>query len=224
VVIVDRADELNQNAANALLKTLEEPPPQTLFLLIAGAEGRLPVTIRSRSRTLRLGALGAEDLESAVSAAFARDDHEADDATLSLALALSEGSVRRALELASGEGIEFYREILAFFGTLPELDGARLHRVVERVAGDSDRTELFLALLLGLMERLVRFVGTLEGARGEEQMLAKRLISPANLAHWAEAWEAIGRAKAEAALLNLDRSLLLLETFFRLQDLTRQHS
>src|SRR5918996_4121583 len=53
-VIVDRADELNQNAANALLKALEEPPPKTLFLLISSAEGRLPVTIRSRARILRL--------------------------------------------------------------------------------------------------------------------------------------------------------------------------
>ncbi|MEZ5828808.1 MAG: hypothetical protein R3D01_10740 [Hyphomicrobiales bacterium] len=50
VVIVDRADESNQNAANALLKALEEPPPQTLFLLVSSAEGRLPVTIRSRAR------------------------------------------------------------------------------------------------------------------------------------------------------------------------------
>ena len=41
VVIVDRADELNQNAANALLKALEEPPPKTLFLLISSAEGLL---------------------------------------------------------------------------------------------------------------------------------------------------------------------------------------
>ncbi len=63
VVIVDRADELNQNAANALLKALEEPPPRTLFLLISSAEGRLPVTIRSRSRTLRVSALGEEDLD-----------------------------------------------------------------------------------------------------------------------------------------------------------------
>src|SRR4029077_1816788 len=76
VVIVDRADELNQNAANALLKALEEPPPRTLFLLISDAEGRLPVTIRSRSRILRVAALGGEDLKKAVRAALARDDQE----------------------------------------------------------------------------------------------------------------------------------------------------
>ncbi|MEZ5876153.1 MAG: hypothetical protein R3D30_15520 [Hyphomicrobiales bacterium] len=86
VVVVDRADELNQNAANALLKALEEPPPQTLFLLVSSAEGRLPVTIRSRARTLRLTALGADDLEQAVRAALARDDQKANPETLGLAL------------------------------------------------------------------------------------------------------------------------------------------
>ena len=131
VVIVDRADELNQNAANALLKALEEPPPRTLFLLISGAEGRLPVTIRSRTRTLRLPALGDDDLAKAVGAALVRDDREAEAKTLATALALSEGSVRRALELISGEGIELYSEILQSFATLPELDGRRLHVLVE---------------------------------------------------------------------------------------------
>ena len=125
VVIVDRADELNQNAANALLKALEEPPPRTLFLLVSSAEGRLPVTIRSRCRTLRVTALGEEELEKAVRAALDRDGHEVDAKTLATALALSEGSVRRALELVSGEGIELYGEIVAAFARLPEIDGPR---------------------------------------------------------------------------------------------------
>src|SRR5262249_9762931 len=57
VVVVDRADELNQNAANALLKALEEPPAKTVFFLVATAEGRIPVTIRSRCRTMRVDGL-----------------------------------------------------------------------------------------------------------------------------------------------------------------------
>ncbi|MEM7192379.1 MAG: DNA polymerase III subunit delta' [Pseudomonadota bacterium] len=97
VVIVDRADQLNQNAANALLKALEEPPPNTLFLLVSGSEGRLPATIRSRTRVLRLAPLEDAPLREAVEAALARDDVEVADTTLELALALSEGSVRRAL-------------------------------------------------------------------------------------------------------------------------------
>jgi hypothetical protein len=108
---------------------------------------------------------------------------------------------------------------------LPEIDGPRLHRQVERLAvpTESERLDLYLALLLGLIERLIRFTATGEGATKEEEKLAKRLISPANLADWAEAWEAIAEAKTEASALNLDRSLLLLESWFRLQHLVREH-
>jgi DNA polymerase-3 subunit delta' len=224
VVVVDRADDLNQNAANALLKALEEPPPRTLFLLIATAEGRIPVTIRSRCRTLRVTALGHEELERAVRAALERDEHEVDAGTLSVALGLSQGSVRRALELATGEGIALHHDILTTFAKLPELDGQAAHKLAERLGGfgsDGERLELFLSLLLGLMERLIREAATGEGAIGEERGLAARLLTPATLPHWVEAWEAIGHAKADAASLNLDRSLLVLETLYRLQQAAR---
>lgn len=225
VVIVDRADDLNQNAANALLKALEEPPPRTLFVLISGAEGRLPVTIRSRARVLRVAALSKDDLENAVRAALARDDQESDARIIGAALALSNGSVRRALELISGEGVKLYDEIIAFFTELPELDGPRLHRLVDQIGGfsNTEQLELFIVLLLGLIERLIRFTATGEGATREEQALAKRLISQGNLAEWAEAWEAISEAHAEALEYNLDRSLFALETLFRLQKLAREH-
>lgn len=225
VVIVDRADEMNQSAANAMLKSLEEPPPQTLFLLIAGAEGRLPVTIRSRTRMLRVSGLNDEALEAAVRAALDRDGVEADPKTLQMALALSQGSVRRALELVSGEGIELYGEIAAMLGALPELDGADLHGLADRIGGlsNTEQLELYFSLLLGLVERLIRFAATNLGALPDEQVLAGRLISSANLPHWAEAWEAITAAKNEAFAFNLDRTLLLLETWFRLQKLARDH-
>ena len=60
-----------------------------------------------------------------------------------------------------------------------------------------------------------------EGAIGEEGALARRLLDRATLPQWVEAWEAIGRAKVDAASLNLDRSLLLLEAFYRLQQAAR---
>jgi DNA polymerase III subunit delta' len=225
VVIVDRADELNQNAANALLKTLEEPPAQTLFFLISSAEGKLPVTIRSRARVLRLSPLDKEDLEHAVRTALKSGGRKVDTETLAKAVALSQGSVRRALELVSSDGIELYEEIAASLISLPEIEGPRLHRQVERLAGagETDRLDLYLALLLGLIERLIRFTATGEGAIQDERALAGRLVSQANLVHWAEAWERISEAKAEVLALNLDRGLLLLETWFRLQALTRDH-
>ena len=225
VVIVDRADELNTNAANALLKALEEPPGQTLFLLISAAEGRLPVTIRSRARTLRLFPLQESDVERAVRAALARDGYETDEATLATALALAQGSVRRALELISSEGIGLYGEIIDTFARLPELDATRLHKVVDGLsnASESERLELYFSLLLGLIERLIRFAATGEGATDRERELGLRLLSRANLAYWAGAWEAIAEERSEAIALNLDKSLLVLDTWFRLQKLAREH-
>ena len=114
-------------------------------------------------------------------AALERDDHEVDAETLSVALELSQGSVRRALELATGEGIALHRDILAAFARLPELDGPAAHKLAERLGGfgsDGERLELFLSLLLGLMERLIRQAATGEGAIGEERELAARLLSP----------------------------------------------
>jgi len=224
VVIVDRADELNQNAANALLKVLEEPPPETLFLLIAAAEGKIPVTIRSRCRTLRVAPLAADDLDKAVRAALQRDGHEVEEDALSLALALSEGSVRRVLELATGDGIDQYREALALLGSLPELDSARVQKLAEKLAaqGESERLELFYSLLLGLLERLIRFAATGESVTEEEASLGRKLLSHADLAAWAEAWAQITQAKDETLGLNLDRSLLLFETFLRLKTLAQE--
>jgi hypothetical protein len=96
--------------------------------------------------------------------------------------------------------------------------------LVERLASsDTERLELYLSLLLGLIERLVRFSAAREGATGRERALAARLVSPGNLARWAEAWEAISLERAEAMTLNLDRSLLVLDTWFHLQRLTREH-
>ena len=77
VVIVDDANELNVNAANALLKSLEEPPPRTVFLLVAPAPGRLLPTIRSRCRTLVLAPLEPAALRAAATQALAAADVDA---------------------------------------------------------------------------------------------------------------------------------------------------
>lgn len=223
VVIVDRADQLNQNAANALLKALEEPPPNTLFLLVASAEGLLPVTIRSRTRVLRLPGLDEAPLRDAVGAALARDNVEADEQTLSFALALSEGSAGRALALISRDGITLYEEIAATFAALPELDGAKLQRQAEQLASpnEAERLELYLSLLLGVIQRLVRFGATGEGLVGKEQAFAGTLVSKDNIAAWADAFEAISKARTETFALNLDRGILVLQSWFHLRQVAQ---
>jgi DNA polymerase III subunit delta' len=66
VVIIDAADDMNKNAANALLKLLEEPPTNCLFLLISHSVSRLLPTIRSRCRMLRCAPLGEAEMRQAL--------------------------------------------------------------------------------------------------------------------------------------------------------------
>ena len=96
VCILDSAEDLNANAANALLKVLEEPPPRALFLILAHQPGRLLPTIRSRCRTLMLKPL-RDDAVAQVVRGLSPPFPQPEEASLARAVAQSEGSVARAL-------------------------------------------------------------------------------------------------------------------------------
>ncbi len=223
VVIVDSADELNINAANALLKSLEEPPRQTLFLLVTSEPGRLLATIRSRCRTLDLKRLTAADLEQAARQALQTANRQFPDAAAWTSLVrLADGSVRRLLSLEGGGGLELYNEIYAIVAGLPEVRWAKVHQLADTIsaAAQEVRFELFFELLLELLARLVRAAATGVGER-QELALANRLIGPARLASFAQLWETVAREKAETVALNLDRKTLILRTVSRLEATSR---
>ena len=96
VVVIDSVDEVREGAANALLKTLEEPPPKTLLLLVSHAPGRLLPTIRSRCRTLRFQPLADAD----VAQVIAMEKPELDPSERTALITLAEGSPGRALRFA----------------------------------------------------------------------------------------------------------------------------
>ena len=101
VAIVDAADELNRNAANALLKSLEEPPQRTLVLLVANEPGRLLPTIRSRCRRIDLKPLPDAEIASLLSA-----EAGLDPAGAAAIASVARGRPGYALVLAAGEGAE----------------------------------------------------------------------------------------------------------------------
>ncbi len=104
-----------------------------------------------------------------------------------------------------------------------ELDGAVVHRQAEKLAGvsETERLELYLVLLLGLIER---FGATGQGLAASEEKLAKRFVSNDNLPEWADAWETISAARSETFALNLDRGLLILNSWFGLQKLVQERA
>ncbi len=221
VVIVDGAEDMNRNAANALLKTLEEPPARTVLLLVSHAPGRLLPTIRSRCRKLTLGALTDETVESLI--ARYRPDIAAEDRA---ALArIGEGSVGRALTLAETGGLALYEELVRLLAGLPEPDVARLHGTLDAIArtrnevGAYQAYDVFTDLMGSWIARQVR--ARARGLKPAEIMpgegeIADRLAARASLDQWVEVWEKITRLFGRAAHLNLDRKQVLLDAFFAL--------
>lgn len=224
-VIVDTADELNISAANALLKSLEEPPPQTIFLLVASQAGRLLPTIRSRCRTLELPPLAPEALRKAVTQAIAASGEEQTAVTPAPndwedLQHLAGGSVRRFLALHAGGGLELHRRIVTLLGQLPAVDWSAVHVLGDELSGAAadTRFELFFDLLMSLLARLIRATATGHAPSAPERALAAKLVRDARLPAWAEAWEAIHADKATSDSLNLDRKSLILGLFSRLSE------
>jgi DNA polymerase III subunit delta' len=223
VVIVDGADMMNRNAANALLKILEEPPQKALLLLVSDNPGRLLPTIRSRCRILALKPLADTEVKDAL-ARYRPDLAAGDRAVLAQ---LAEGSIGRGLDLAAAGGLGLYRGLVRLIDGLPTLDGAAVHALAERLArGDGeDSYRLLGELLPGWVARMVALAtGSGEGERaalpGEAQTM-RRLAGRRGLDQWVEVWENLNQLFAVADEVNLDRKQVVLNAFFTLAEAAR---
>ncbi|MEQ1647482.1 MAG: DNA polymerase III subunit delta' [Hyphomicrobiaceae bacterium] len=213
VVLVDTADDLAAAAANAILKSLEEPPPRTVFILISSEPGRLLPTIRSRCRRLDLEGLNDEDLKRAAQQAIgnAEDAKVPEPSDWAQLLYLAQGSARRALAVSSSGGLTLYTQMRGVVELLPKLDWAAVHKLSDELAGTAaeQKFEAFYEFLLDLLAQLIRTRAT---GIGPDIALAKRLIPDGQLPRAAEAWSEIVAAKAQAMALNLDRKALIMAT------------
>lgn len=224
VAIVDAADEMNRNAANAVLKVLEEPPPNAVLLIVAHAPGRLLPTIRSRCRRLALQPL-ADDMVVKLLGEYAPQT-SADERTALASLA--EGSIGRALELSSAGSLALYREMVDVLATLPDLDMARLHGFAERFAKRGEEANadwrslnyLFDGWLKGLAKHAA-VPGDFPTVLPVERELHGRLLAGASLDRWIEAWEKIAQLMSRSDAVNLDRKQTVLVSFLALQSAMR---
>lgn len=130
VFIVDEADAMTAQAANALLRTLEEPPPGVVFILVtANVHGMLP-TILSRCRQIGFGAIPSEDIAGLLRERFGFDADEA-----RLATRVSGGIVGKALALVKDGGMERRNQILQLAGDLAVLDSLDVMTAAETIVG-----------------------------------------------------------------------------------------
>jgi len=224
VAIVDAADEMNRNSANAVLKILEEPPPNAVLLIVAHAPGRLLPTIRSRCRRLALQPL-SEDTVVDLLGAHAPETKPEERRALAR---LAEGSIGRALELGAAGSLDLYREMVEVLATLPDLDMPRLHGFAERFAKRGEEANadwrslnyLFDGWLKGLLR---------QGALAKDSApvvpveagLQARLLAAASPDRWMAAAEEVANLFARADAVNLDRKQTVMGSFLKLQSATR---
>lgn len=129
--IIDPAEDLNRAGANALLKTLEEPPARAIFLIVSHAPARLLPTIRSRCRRLDLSPLSNAE----VSQVLDEIAFEEEPAAVRAAVEGARGSVRRAIAMLDPDLAEMGKRTRALLDGLPDLPQRGLLDLAGRAAG-----------------------------------------------------------------------------------------
>ncbi len=222
VAIVDAADEMNANAANALLKVLEEPPEKSIIFLVAHSPGKLLPTIKSRCRAMNLQALPNDSVKSVLAARFPELSIE----ELSATGLLSSGAPGRAIEIASLEGVQLYREMASLLVELPRLNIPIVHQFAGQLgAAKADaKYRLFIQIYLDWLQRLIRYQATGitddEVMDGETAQIA-RISALAGVDRWLDLWEKMGELINRADAVNLDRKQVIVNLFTALGALTR---
>jgi DNA polymerase-3 subunit delta' len=195
---------MNVNAANALLKTLEEPPARGVLFLVSHAPGGLIATIRSRCRRL---AFPAWDEARVTAFIEARTGMDAESAVRLARMA--RGAPGRALQMAEGGALDadaVAREIVA---RLPGADEAALLAVADSFRGAEGARRFDL-----LFDRLQEQVRTLATRAAEEG-------ASAETDRWARAWESLIALPRDAEAVNLDRADAFFTAIGRLRQAAR---
>jgi DNA polymerase-3 subunit delta' len=196
VAIVDGAEEMNQSSANALLKILEEPPRRAILLLVCAAPGRLPATIRSRCRRLRLDPLEPPMMDQLL-APYLPELAANERGRL---VTVAEGSPGRALLLAEAEGLAIANLVNEVLAALPDLKLQRAYALADSLMRGDTAFSNFMDLLRAGIATAVRDV--VRGRADEEQ---SRLVALRPLDAWGDVWHALTRLQDETERFNLDK-------------------
>ncbi len=189
-VIIDPADDMETPTANALLKSLEEPPVGTYFLLIAHRIGRLLPTIRSRCRVLTFPRVSDADME----AILAREAPQASTDMREAAIAAASGS--------PGAAIDFV-----------ELDLGQIHQLMQEIATRGDPDFALRGKLAGAMGQRPKREKQLAAIELARAVAAERMqgITQEQIPGVVDTHGELVRLAGQAPTANFDPGLLVME-------------
>jgi DNA polymerase-3 subunit delta' len=185
VAIVDTADDMNDNAANALLKMLEEPPARAMLLLLSNRPGRLLPTIRSRCQRMELRVLNEETLDGALRNLLP----DADTAERASLARLAGGSIGAALTLAAGEGGALAKDADTLIDRARDPDILALLTLGEKLFRQRDGLQNFGNFLIETLAARIR---------------AKAKSGAPGLERWVRALEKLEQTFGRSTGLNLE--------------------
>jgi DNA polymerase-3 subunit delta' len=200
VVIVDGAEDLNPQSANALLKVLEEPPPRAVLILVCSAPGRLLPTIRSRCRHLVLAPLADADMM-----LFLQQTHpELSPEEQAKLAAIADGSPGRAETLAEEGGLK-----LADMAGEVLQAGAGISLIRAYQISDSLRDQAPFETFMGLLHRGI--AGAVSAyLRGTADAQQTKLVESRGPYAWAETAQLLAQIAFETEKSNMDRRQALI--------------
>jgi DNA polymerase-3 subunit delta' len=194
VFIIDDADRFNDNSANAFLKTLEEPPEQLVFVLLAANSAQLLPTIISRCQTVRFSPLGSADL------ARATTSFENLPPSRELLLRVAQGSPGRVKAMLEFDAMALARSFVAAAPREP-------FRASEQLAAALAKGLAADAGVEGQRERLRDVLAVISA------VLRDRMVAELGMADGPSQWagDSAGDSSAEALVSALNRLELLRE-------------
>lgn len=206
IAVIDDADLLNIEGANALLKTLEEPPPGSILVLVGTSPAKQLPTIRSRCQVVRFGRLPRETVAGLLSREGVLDD----PSQASHVAQHCEGSLARALELTDPE-LWSFRSTLFTRLAAPELDAIDLAKAISSFVDAAGKTA---PPRRARLRQIVRFAAqfyrqlllTQHGAGDDDDEPLQRLVGQAL---------ATGDTDGQRALFRLERCLTAAEQIER---------
>lgn len=206
VVILDSIDDMTVNAANALLKMLEEPPPRVALILICHNIGRALLTIRSRCRRIVIPPI--EEL--AMQAVLTRLRPDINAPSLKFLSRIASGSVGRALFHYDQESLEFYEEFIRLLQEAPNWNIAKLHSIGDRFMGNQGEDRFFAAteILSWWFKKVVlisRGEESFSAVMADEHSRLARFLYQSELDTWLKLWEKSAHLFEVTGRANLDR-------------------
>ena len=210
VVIVDSADELNTQAANAILKTVEEPPKSAVIILLSHGNYILP-TIRSRCISIKFKPLTQKDFERVMAGVLPA----ASGADIETLFMLSEGSAGVAKDLYENDGLWLVQELTEIFGEFPRYDYSKLMKIAERMLKTEYGLDIYIHILNWLGVNLAK------SGVGAANLGKFDFAGNLNLPLFLDIMPEVQKLFADNEIFNLDKKQVIANSLVKLSECFR---